>query len=176
MYSRRFYGTDRTQRSRPLPMPQTSFERSEPAKKPAEKSVSEPLPIMALDIPLSEESTPVLAEYPDPKDFLPEATESRAYSESKGTSEISEVSVFPENTPEIPEVPDTENDISANAGITEDTTDVSENTDETGDTWRSVRNMTFEDMVLTGLLMLGSSGEYDDDIMLMLGLILMMGA
>jgi hypothetical protein len=39
-----------------------------------------------------------------------------------------------------------------------------------------MKNMTFEDMMLTWLAMLGSSGEYDDEIFIILGLILMIGA
>lgn len=180
MYSRRFYGGDRTQRSRPAPTPQTVFERVEPiAKKIVEPNVSEPLPIMALNIPVTEDREPGLIEYPNPKDFLPEAFESRSYSE---VEEVSEVSVYPDKTPPTPEVPDAENDGSADTEIKGESTDTlgsisdsTESADKTGDVAHSVRNMTFEDMVLTGLLMLGSSGEYDDDIMLILGLILMIG-
>ena len=141
---------------------------------------------MALDIPVTEEREPNFTVYIDPKDFLPEASESRFYSKAE---EVSEVSVYPENTPKAPAVPDAENDSRADAERGEDTeikeesigafSDISgafASSDKTGDVAASVRNMTFEDMVLTGLLMLGSSGEYDDDIMLILGLILMIGA
>lgn len=186
MYSRRFYGGDRTQRSRPAPTPQTAFEKTEPIKKRAEPTVAETRPVMALDIPVTEDREPDFTVYIDPKDFLPEASESRFYSKSK---EVSEVSVYPENTPKAPEVPDSENDSRADTERGEDAEVKGESTDtfsdisgalassdKTGDVAASVRNMTFEDMVLTGLLMLGSSGEYDDDIMLILGLILMIGA
>lgn len=175
MYSRRFYGTDRTQRSRPAPTtPQPSFERIEPIKKAAEKSVSEPLPMMALDIPVIEDSEPAFIEYGDPKDFLPKA--------------LSRVSVYPEKAPQDPVIPDTQNDSTEDTEYSENTetkesidtlggiSEVSEESYKTDDIVRSVRNMTFEDIMLTGLLMLGSSGEYDDDIMLVLGLILMIGA
>lgn len=40
----------------------------------------------------------------------------------------------------------------------------------------SVKNMTFEDMMLTWLAYLGSSGECDDEVFIILGLILMIGA
>ncbi|MBE6618362.1 MAG: hypothetical protein E7626_01095 [Ruminococcaceae bacterium] len=39
-----------------------------------------------------------------------------------------------------------------------------------------MKNMTFEDMMLTWLMLMSSSGEYDDEILLILGLILMIGA
>lgn len=175
MYSRRFYGTDRTQRSRPAPTPQATLEKAEPIKRMAEPTVAETRAIMALDIPFTEERDPDPMVYPDPKDFLPEA--------------LSQVSVYPEKAPQEPIIPETENDSRADTErdddieIKEESTDafsdVSERStsdDKTADVAASVRNMTFEDMVLTGLLMLGSSGEYDDDIMLILGLILMIGA
>ena len=40
----------------------------------------------------------------------------------------------------------------------------------------NLKNMTFEDMMLTWLAYLGSSGEYDDEVFIILGLILMIGA
>ena len=175
MYSRRFYGGDRTQRSRPAPTPHTALEKTEPIKTRAEPTVAETRAIMALDIPVTEDREGEIIVYPDPKDFLPEA--------------LSQVSVYPDKAPPTPEAPNLENDGRADTGrdeaieIKEESTDafidVSEGTksaDKTGDVVATVRNMTFEDMVLTGLLMLGSSGEYDDDIMLILGLILMIGA
>ena len=169
MYSRRFYGGDRTQRSRVAPAPQTAVERVEPIKKTVEPSVSEALPIMALDIPVIEERN-IDFKYFDPKDFLPKALESVSYGSLDERAQSLQVSAYPEEATELPEFTEAENNSSENAPVKE------ESADTRGDVAYSVRNMTFEDMVLTGLLMLGSSGEYDDDIMLILGLILMIGA
>ena len=130
--------------------------------------------MMALDIPVIEDSEPAFIEYGDPKDFLPKS--------------LSRVSVYPEKAPQGPVISDTQNGSSEDTEYsenieTEESTDTlggisdrREDVDVKEDIVRSVRNMTFEDIMLTGLLMLGSSGEYDDDIMLVLGLILMIGA
>ncbi len=236
MYSRRFYGGERTQRNRPSPTAATPSERIAPTEKKVERSMAEALPMMALVIPVTEEGITPPKEYPNPRDFLPEANERRLYdapqlrsdginseniylnnekSEVKDeTAEIlREVSVYPDNIPQMPMLPDPPSDtpdvsedsentpeadgksdlLNGNLQDTDnfddpndwDSTDSSDNSDSSdksdvydkmGDISLSMRNMTFEDMMLTGLLMLGSSGEYDDDIMLILGLILMMGA
>lgn len=189
VYSRRFYGGDRYQRSRPAPMPAITPEKSSPTE--YKSSIpSEPIPKMALDIPVTESVEEPIREYTDPRDFLPVRdrsefydteskfpTRSSAVSKENGSENdaLREVSVYPDvkveqgkegapdDTPSDTESPKTEDDTGENA----------ENTEVFS---LSLRNMTLEDMMLAGLLMMGSSGEYDDEIMLILGLILMIGA
>lgn len=189
VYSRRFYGGDRYQRSRPAPMPAITPEKSSPTE--YKSSIpSEPIPKMALDIPVTEGVEEPIREYTDPRDFLPVrdrsefydpkselTTRSSAVSEENGSENyaLREASVYPDvkveqgkeaapdDTPS-----DTESPMTDDAG--------EDNTENTEAFSLSLRNMTLEDMMLTGLLMMGSSGEYDDEIMLILGLILMIGA
>ena len=189
VYSRRFYGGDRYQRSRPAPMPAITPEKSSPTE--YKSSIpSEPIPKIALDIPVTESVEEPIKEYTDPRDFLPVRDRSEFYdpesefpTRSSAVSEenvsendaLREVSVYsdvkvkqgkegvPDKTPSDIESPKPENS----------TEDSIENTEAFSP---SLRNMTLEDMMITGLLMMGSSGEYDDEIMLILGLILMIGA
>ena len=60
--------------------------------------------------------------------------------------------------------------------VVETITHEEDNVSVDADQLESVKSMTFEDMMLTWLAMLGSSGEYDDEIFIILGLILMIGA
>ena len=185
VYSRKFYGAERTQRNRPAvtvaspPVKREALERNPEIK--TFPTAAEPVSIMALDIPVTEEGITPPYEYTDPKDFLPEANENRFYSESVEVSEKieaekeTEATVYPEKAFEeaseeavISEIPKEKSEAS-------DTADSSGDVDNTGDIVRCVRGMTFDDMMLTGLLMLGGSGDYDDEIMLILGLILMIG-
>ena len=189
VYSRRFYGGDRYQRSRPAPMPAITPEKSSPTEYKSSMP-SEPIPKIALDIPVTESVEEPIKEYTDPRDFLPVRDRSEFYdpesefpTRSSAVSEenvsendaLREVSVYsdvkvkqgkegvPDKTPSDIESPKPE----------DSTEDSIENTEAFSP---SLRNMTLEDMMITGLLMMGSSGEYDDEIMLILGLILMIGA
>ena len=213
VYSRRFYGGERTQRSRPSPSAVYPSEKIVTAEKKVERNMEEALPMMALVIPVTEDGIDPPREYANPRDFLPESNERGHYdapqfwsdgrtdgtnseditlnnkkSEEKDrTSEfLREVSVYPDDKADMPMSPNFPSNMSdeADEGFDQpngnpqdsDSSNNSDVYDKMGDVSLSMRNMTFEDMILTGLLMLGSSGEYDDDIMLILGLILMMGA
>ena len=189
MYSRRFYGGERTQRNRPSQALAMPSERTVPTEKKVERSTDEPVARMALNIPLTEEGLISPKEYFNPRDFLPEANEISFYdsisentadtdnaspsnvsdeisAENKAAESIIEVSVYPEKSSEAPDTPDNTDDMQSS--------DDNDNTQTEG-TSLSVKSMTFEDMMLTGLLMLGSTEDYDDEIMLILGLILMIG-
>lgn len=159
MYSRKFYGADRVGRKGAAQAPQST-----PAKAPVVGSVaaqgdSDTFPKWAVNIPFADEGSDTEKIRIEPKDFLPEKEDlASVYPERPPTESVPEAS---EN--QIPET--VEESPSESAGAYEKTADMP-----------SLRSMTLEDMMLAGLLMLGSTGEYDDEIMLILGLILMIGA
>ena len=78
VYSRRFYGGDRYQRSRPAPMPAITPEKSSPTEYKSSMP-SEPIPKIALDIPVTESVEEPIKEYTDPRDFLPVRDRSEFY-------------------------------------------------------------------------------------------------
>lgn len=168
MYSRRFYGTDRAQRARPAQSsPQNTPEKVRVIEK-NDRNTSDTFPRWAVNIPVTDGGYDIQREYPNPRDFLPEKENSENYIVPRAKRD--EVSVYPESSPmpptpeaEPPESAQTDENLPANSNIYSDISS-------------SMKNMTLEDMMLAGLLMLGSSGDYDDEIMLILGLILMIGA
>ncbi len=173
MYSRRFYNTDRAQRSRSAPAPQSTLERARVTEKTekSERNDTDTFPKWAVYIPVTDGTPNAPRRYLDPRDFLPEKEffeENRSFGQNDG-----ETSVYPEESP-MPPTPTV--DVSENEQTGHDLPPDENVYGKMGEISSSVRNMTLEDMMLTGLLMLGSSGDYDDEIMLILGLILMIGA
>ncbi len=164
------------QRGRPMQAPASAPEKTPPTEKRMQ-SLPDTFPRWAVNVPVTDSSSDAPSEQIAPRDF----TFEKEFSDM--ANEMS-ASVYPENIPTRPDIngaPETRDapDISesnetepreegafANADVYEKLEDISS----------SMRNMTLEDMMLAGLLMMGSSGEYDDETMLILGLILMIGA
>lgn len=159
MYSRKFYGTDRVGRRGVAQAPQSTPAKATGVGSVAARGDSDTFPRWALNVPATDDGDDTEKIRIEPKDFLPEKEDTAA--------------VYPERPPTESAPDDAENQSPevieeiqiGSAGAYEKTADMP-----------SLRSMTLEDMLLTGLLMLGSSGEYDDEIMLILGLILMIGA
>lgn len=159
MYSRKFYGTDRVGRRGTAQSPQSVPVKPSGVVVPAAQGDSDTFPRWAVNIPFADGGNDAERIRIEPRDFLPEREDT--------------ASVYPERPP-TESIPDTaENEIPET--VVEGPSDSVGAYGKTAD-MPSLRSMTLEDMMLTGLLMLGSSGEYDDEIMLILGLILMIGA
>lgn len=159
------------QRGRSMQAPAKDPESLKAPEKITEKktqSISDTFPRWAVDIPVTDGVPDAPREQINPRDF----TFEKEFSERRN-EEFS--SVYPEKEPVRPEVPSISE--TPEIGPREETFPAGADAyDKLEDISSSVRNMTLEDMMLAGLLMMGSSGEYDDEIMLILGLILMIGA
>lgn len=148
MYSRRFYSS---QRAKNTPVIQTVTPKKAPSIT-VESQTSDTRPRWATDF-FEDQFWPEEKFYVEPRDFAPAVT---VVNEEKADLGLVEAP--------------------ASADVIEDTAcDLSDDT-VTEDIGEKMKNMTFEDMMLTWLAMLGSSGEYDDEIFIILGLILMIGA
>ncbi len=159
MYSRKFYGTDRVGRRGAAQAPQSTPAKAPGVGSAATRGDSDTFPRWAVNIPVTDEGSDTEKIRIEPKDFLPEKEDTASvYPERPPTESVPDASE--DQTPET-----VEESPSESVGAYEKTAEMP-----------SLRSMTLEDMMLTGLLMLGSSGEYDDEIMLILGLILLIGA
>ena len=161
MYSRRFYSGDRSRQSRAPHVMQPSNGTTAQNGTHAQ-SVEDTAPGWALSIPLDNGAADSEKVRISPGDFAPEREISDERESINDAFASENASVYPENE-------------SVNPQITESTSDPM-TLEEPVNIFAHMRGMTLEDMMLAGLLMMGSSGEYDDETMLILGLILMIGA
>ncbi len=122
---------------------------------------------------LSEISNSLQGEPILPRDFSP-MRENTPYFATETVTSDSEI------LPETEENGDKETETAEEAFETTEISEISEESEtetpkNSENLLENIISLKFEDMLLTGLLLLGGSGNYDDEIMLIMGLVLMIG-